>query len=264
MTSTTLHRSDFKPGIAGWQGGSGPPLLLIHGVGLNADAWGPMLPYLTKHFFVTVIDMPGHGRSARLPESAQLTDFSDRISQILTQPTIVVGHSMGALIAMDLAVRHAALVSAIVPLNAIYRRTDHARDAVKHRAQSLITNTRPDPTETLNRWFGDQPQGHLAMARDDCREWLLNVDPIGYRQAYSVFANEEAPSDEALSNLSCPALFITGEQEPNSTPEMTEALAQLVPSGRSIVVKAARHMMPMTHAECVSEHICKFCQETAE
>ena len=111
MTSTILPRSKLTSNLAGWQGGEGPPLLLIHGVGLRAEAWSPMLPILTRHFAVTAVDLPGHGESAILQGGLEssLDEFTGRIAQQLPDPSqkvLVMGHSLGALIALDLAIKH--------------------------------------------------------------------------------------------------------------------------------------------------------------
>ena len=52
-------------GIAYLETGEGEPLLLIHGVGLNAEAWGPQIDALSDTHRVIALDMPGHGGSAR-------------------------------------------------------------------------------------------------------------------------------------------------------------------------------------------------------
>lgn len=263
MTSTTLPRSELTSDIAGWRDGSGPAVLLIHGVGLRAEAWVPMLPHLASQFSITLVDLPGHGQSARLPGRPTLADYTDRVAEVLETPTFVVGHSMGALIAMDMAVRYPALVSAITPLNAIFRRTDAASRAIKERSAALANEACPDPSGTLDRWFGSAPQGHMKAARDACHNWLTTVDPVGYAQAYRVFADEDGPSDASLAQIACPALFITGQEEPNSTPAMSQALAQHVPQGRAAIVAKARHMMPMTHATEVSDLLSMFIHESA-
>jgi len=136
MTSTTLPRFKLTPDIAAWRGGAGPSLVLIHGVGLNGDAWYAMLPELVSRFTVTVIDMPGHGESNPIRDAKQptLDDFTSRIADALELydgPSVVVGHSMGALVAMQLAVQVPHLVSGAVPLNSIFRRANAAAIAVK-------------------------------------------------------------------------------------------------------------------------------------
>ena len=263
MTSTTLPRSELASNLAGWQGGEGPPLLLIHGVGLRAEAWSPMLPILTRHFAVTAVDLPGHGESSKLQDNSEntLADFTGRLAELLPDPSqkvLVMGHSLGALIALDLAVNHPAHIAAVLPLNAIYRRSPEARLAVLNRVEELAHNDAPDPTQTLVRWFGEQPQGDLLDMVQACKQWLTQVDRTGYHHAYRVFAESDGPADSDLKGLPCPALFVTGSDEPNSTPEMSQAMAGLVPRGRAVIIDGARHMMPMTHAAEVCAHLLEF------
>ena len=266
MTSTILPRSELTSSLSGWQGGEGgegPPLLLIHGVGLRAEAWSPMLPILNRHFAVTAVDLPGHGESAKLQDGDQnsLNEFTDRIAELLPSPSqkvLVMGHSLGALIALDLAIKHADKVAAVVPLNAIYRRSTEAKAAVLSRVGELAHNDIPDPTQTLLRWFGEQPQGDGLQMAQACRQWLTQVDRQGYHDAYKVFAENDGPADSDLKSLPFPALFVTGPDEPNSTPDMSHAMAGLVPRGRAVIIDGARHMMPMTHAAEVCAHLLEF------
>lgn len=251
MTSTTLPRSELAPGITGWQGGSGPSLVLIHGVGLNGDAWYAMLDALTHHFSVTVVDLPGHGESARLPGTPELADYTAKIASVLTEidgQSVIMGHSMGALIAMDLAFEHSARVSAVIALNAIFKRSEDAARAVQSRADALENLPLPDPGPTLSRWFGTAPQGELQEAAHRCRDWLQGGDRAGYAAAYRVFAHVDGPAADALAVSKVAMLFITGQQEPNSTPEMSQAMARIAPFGQSHIIQGARHMMPLTHS----------------
>ncbi len=265
MTSTTLPRSELSQSLSGWRGGAGPAMLLIHGVGLCADAWAPVLPILTRHFAVTAVDLPGHGGSSNFAEGrgTTLEDFSTEIGNLLSSGgnrSLVVGHSLGALIALDVAIRLPELLTAVVPLNAIYRRSNAATNAVKARVQELSGIENPDPAPTISRWFGESPDGETAAMAEDCRRWLTQVDPLGYRQAYQTFASEDGPTDASLASLACPALFVTGADEPNSTPDMSTNMAHLVPRGRAVIIRNARHMMPMTHAAEVCAHLLEFCK----
>ena len=265
MTLTTLPRSSLTKDMSGWQGGDGPALILIHGVGLNADAWNEMLPFLQEHFSVTVVDMPGHGESVAFSADYQptLQDYSQRIRGVLEtlkDPAVVMGHSMGALISLDLASRNSELVTAVIPLNAIFRRTQNAAKLVRERASKLSADSIANPSSTLERWFGQAPNGAMKTMSEQCGCWLTNVDPVGYRHAYTVFAEEDGPGEIDLKQLQCPALFITGEDEPNSTPAMSRAMANLVHQGTCEIVSGARHMMTMTHAEVVAELVVDFCR----
>ncbi len=262
---TTLRRSKLHNDLSGWQGGAGPHMLLIHGVGMNANYWTNLIPQLQNHFSLTVIDLPGHGMSPAFnQDSLELADYTDAVARFIDQcaiPTTVVGHSMGAMIAIDLAARFPEHIVAIAAMNAIHQRSDSAKAAVKARAEHLANSADTDSTDsadTLRRWFGDKSNGDYQQASDACAKWLMAANPEGYRQAYRAFAFHDGPDDAALKAIGCPALFITGEDEPNSTPAMSNAMATLTKHGESVVVGGARHMMSMTHGTEVINELMTF------
>jgi pimeloyl-ACP methyl ester carboxylesterase len=256
MIWTSRSRSDFGAQAA-VRTGNGACVLLLHGVGLRAEAWNAQIIALAERFTVIAPDMPGHGESAPLPGVPTLADYTDRIAEGLNEPVWVAGHSMGALIALDLAIRYPERVRGVAALNAIYRRTPQARRAVQQRAASLDGIGVADPTTTLIRWFGDV----CSAESDACRNWLTTAHPAGYRAAYTVFAHEDGPLDRELTALHCPALFMTGAEEPNSTPEMSATMAELTPNGRAVSIAGAAHMMPMTHAARVNAALVDFFTE---
>lgn len=239
--------------------GSGPAVLLLHGVGLRAEAWNPVADLLSTEFSTLAVDLPGHGESGVPAGLTELSHYTDAIASELANPVIAIGHSMGAMIALDLATRCPASVTGVAALNAIYRRDAEAKRLVSARAASLDGRTVADPETTLQRWFGDDP----SPEREACRDWLTSVDPSAYKTAYTVFANSDGPPDEALAGLSCPALFMTGANEPNSTPAMSHAMAAQA-NARAHIIADAAHMMPMTHASEVGEALLAFCREAAQ
>jgi len=268
MTSTTLQRFKVTNELSAWRQGKGAPIVLIHGVGLNADAWYAMAPELAEYFSVTAIDLPGHGES-RLPDWSSNLSITDYTAALFTAletidgPVTVCGHSLGALVAIDLAIQHPAKVSSAIALNSIFHRSSEAAKAVRARAQELAQGNHSDPTATLERWFGAQPEEQHVEARDKCAAMLQTVDKEGYAAAYQVFANQDGPADEALSACGVPMLFITGSNEPNSTPQMSKNLAATAQNGQHRIIENARHMMPITHADKVNQHILQFVKEGA-
>ncbi len=250
MTWTTRPRFEGPGGLAYWREGAGPALVLIHGVGLRAEAWGAMMPLLATEYAVYALDMPGHGDS-HLSNVSSLADYATRIAnfvETLEGPVAVAGHSMGAILSLHVARALPKKVNAVAAINAIYRRTPEAAQAVRDRAASLATG-KADPAPTLARWFGDAPVGDKKACADACRDWLTNVDYAAYAAAYHHFAHQEGPSEDQLKALDIPALFLTADGDPNSTPAMSQAMAALAPKGRAHVVKNAAHMMPMTHPQ---------------
>jgi 3-oxoadipate enol-lactonase len=95
-----------------YEGGSGPPLLLVHGFGGAAWNFSELVPVLPGRRLI-VPDLPGHGGSSPLPATS-LAGFADVLATLLDGPTDVVGHSMGGVVALRLAERHPALVRRLV------------------------------------------------------------------------------------------------------------------------------------------------------
>lgn len=257
MTWTTRLRSDIG-GLAAIVMGEGPTVLLLHGVGLKAEAWRAQLESLPARMIAP--DMPGHGASPPSARGSEMDGFLAHASCVLhgiESPVIVVGHSMGAMLALELTVQQPERVRAVVALNAIFERSPEAASAVQSRAAELDGRTVPDPGPTLTRWFG----AAQTPERKACETWLNAVDPKGYQAAYTAFAHSALPSRAALAQITCPAIFMTGSAEPNSTPQMSRAMADLTPQGRAIIVQDAAHMMPMTHADAVNAMLTQLIQE---
>jgi len=76
MTSPIPPRSRTAGGAAYVRLGAGAPIVLLHGVGMRIEAWGPQIDRLARQWQVIAVDLPGHGDSAPLAEGATgLADF---------------------------------------------------------------------------------------------------------------------------------------------------------------------------------------------
>jgi 3-oxoadipate enol-lactonase len=99
-------------------GGEGPPLLLVHGLGGAASNWTELTPLLSAHHRLLVPDLPGHGGSTALPAVSGLEPFADRVALVAERegmlPAPVVGHSLGGMVALRLALRRPDDVQAVV------------------------------------------------------------------------------------------------------------------------------------------------------
>jgi pimeloyl-ACP methyl ester carboxylesterase len=98
--------------------GDGPPVVLVHGLGGAASNWVEVAPALARRCRVLVPDLPGHGGSSPLPAAPTLSPFADVVASVAERedmtPTGVVGHSLGGLVALRLALRRPDAVQALV------------------------------------------------------------------------------------------------------------------------------------------------------
>jgi pimeloyl-ACP methyl ester carboxylesterase len=243
-------------------------VVLVHGVGMNQTVWSPQIEALTASYQVVVYDMLGHGDSALPTAAPTLDEYASQLKALLDTMRIerahVVGHSMGALVALEFALRHAQRTLSVVALNAVYDRTPAQREAVMTRAATLgdvPLDTGVDAT--LSRWFGDPVPGHLTQAAQAVRGLLLSVDPVGYARTYRLFACSDDAHVGRLASLAVPALFLTGECDPNSSPAMSRAMAAATPFGRAEIIANERHMMNLTDPEGVNERLLAFLAEAS-
>ncbi|TIN24982.1 MAG: alpha/beta fold hydrolase [Mesorhizobium sp.] len=261
-------RNTAPDGTGFIRAGSGAPVLLIHGVGMNATIWQDQIVSMKERYDLIAIDMLGHGTSPLPPEHAALSDFADQALRLLDHLGLasvsIVGHSMGALVALEIALLAPSRVRSIVCLNAVFRRPATLSQAVRERAAALGTHGDPSAiAATLARWFGDPLPESLAGAAATARAALEGVDPEGYARTYRLFAHADAQHADALAGLAVPALFMTGSDDSNSTPAMSAAMARLAPHGQCLVLSGERHMMAMASPEKVTHHISAFLDDEA-
>ncbi len=99
---------------------NGPPIWLFHGLGRRWQDFTPLFPELTPLWSVRAVDHRGHGRSARAGGQYRVTDYiSDGIALVFAQQElpVLIGHSLGALVALGVAARNPESVRAVVMID---------------------------------------------------------------------------------------------------------------------------------------------------
>jgi 3-oxoadipate enol-lactonase len=243
--------------------GAGPPVLLIHGVGVDLTMWDAQVVALADRWTVIRYDMLGHGGSAKPPGQRSLGDFAEQIVFLLDHLRLarvaVVGFSMGGMVALALAVRHPERVERLVILNAVYARTPQQSAAVLARLRQVeVVGPAANVEAALKRWFTPA----FAAARPDAieavRRRVETNDRLGYLNAYRVFATGDAELIEPLRGIRCPTLVVTGELDPNSTPEMARRMAAMIPGARAVILPGLPHMAPVEGADVVNDLLREF------
>jgi len=125
--------TDCKPRLDGfeqreldWRGtrlryavrGDGPPLVLVHGLGGTIENWRALAPSLAAEHRVLVPDLPGHGRSAPLPEAPDVDALAEAVLGIVDAEeagqAVWIGHSLGGVVALRAAVLRPDAVRGVV------------------------------------------------------------------------------------------------------------------------------------------------------
>lgn len=244
-------------------------VVLIHGVGMNRSVWTPQIEALTTRYRVIAYDMLGHGGSALPTPAPTLGEYAAQLEALLDALGVarahVVGHSMGALVALEFALLHPERTFSVAALNAVYDRTPGQREAVMNRAAMLGEAPLDAGVDTtLARWFGDPVPAHLKQAAQAVRDLLVSVDPVGYARTYRLFACSDDAHIGRLPSLAVPALFLTGECDANSSPAMSLSMAATAPLGQAEIIANERHMMNVTNPKQVNQRLLDFlCEASA-
>ena len=238
-------------------------LIFIHGVGMRGDVWSPQVEYFSNDYQVITYDFLGHGESPLPPEEPILDHYVEQLNNLLKHLDLslisLVGHSMGALISVAFAIKYPDKVKALVPINIAFNRSKEAQKGVLNRANQILqTNKILNIEQTLERWFKNKTSTDDLKRIDKVRNWLANTSPQGYGSAYRLFALSDKVFLNKLSRLSPPVLYLTGEEDPNSTPAMSQQMAEETPNGSSNSLIGEAHMMSYIAADKVNPIIEQF------
>ncbi|WP_020659943.1 alpha/beta fold hydrolase [Amycolatopsis benzoatilytica] len=218
-------------------------LVLLHGVGLDRTLWEPVAELLGDRFRIVAPDLPGHGSRPPVPEGTTLAGLAAGVAGEIPPGSHLAGFSLGALVAQHLAVHRPDLVASLTSISSVCRRTDAERAAVLRRLATAEADPRASTAASLHRWFDgtDVPADRIRATEAT----LEANDPDSFVRCYRVFATGDAEIGPQLGQIRAPALAVTGELDPGSTPEMTRRLADAIPDCTAEVIAGARHLLPV-------------------
>ncbi|MET9831563.1 alpha/beta fold hydrolase [Streptomyces sp. NPDC006385] len=229
--------------------GTGPDVVLLHGVGLDHTMWRRCLPALAANHRVTRVDLRGHGASPPAEPGTSLAELAADVAEVLDHigapRAHLVGFSLGALVAQHIAAHHPARVATLSLVSSVALRTPQERAAVERRLHAARTDPAVTADAAVERWFDEAWRLREPDLVADVRRTLLANDHASYLACYTVFATGDKEVGPLLGRITAPALAITGSEDPGSTPDMSRRLASAIPDARVRIVAGARHLLPL-------------------
>lgn len=235
FTLEVPHRGPLA-GVEWNPAGARGRVAVIHGLGDHADRYGRAVRALVdKGFVVEALDLPGHGRSygprghvESWSEYREAMDaWHERMRGQGGPPVALVGHSMGALLALDWALRRPEELRAIVlsapPFEVVLRAT-----MLKVRLAQLIVRLWPgfsQKTTILPSMLSHDPAVVLAHNEDPLVHYLMSARLFFEFQAVNAALRQSAPK------LPVPALVLHGTGDLISSPLGSERWAKAAPPG---------------------------------
>ncbi|AFL50625.1 pimeloyl-ACP methyl ester carboxylesterase [Sinorhizobium fredii] len=220
-------------------GGSGPPLLLLHGYSDTSRSFSALEPFLVGYRLI-IPDLPGHGASA-MGDGMRISDFAATIDRLLAflgiSPIAVIGHSMGAMTAIELAARRREDVSALVLLSASLRPDFGSRSPFSRGIRALR-----DPIDPAGQFLRDW----YCCSRPVDPEFLakMRVDAAAMPAAvwHGILEGfAETDLRHSARQVTAPVLCIGGSADTLFDSSHPKALAEAFPSVRSITLDGYGH-----------------------
>lgn len=220
----------------------GRKILFVHGAGSNGHTWYRQVEAIGEHHSAVALDLPGHGRSAGVEGLRTVTDYADFVAAFLDalkiKSAVILGHSMGGAIAMDLALRHSARVDALIiscsapKFNVSAERTEALRAVTMGRAPQAF-NTDGYSPKTVKENFDVVREGWMEQVKTDPRVRYTDI-----------VACSRVDLRDSIAKIDKPALIIAGADDQGTTPVDAEFMAGKIRGSRSKIIADAGHFIP--------------------
>ncbi len=245
-----------------------PTAVFIHGAQNDHSVWGLQSRYFAHHdFSVLAVDLPGHGRSAG-PALDSVEAMADWINRLLdaggVQQAVLVGHSMGSLIALEASARQPARKAGIALVGTAYP---------MKVSQALLETARdrePVAIEMVTQW------SHSSIAQKPSapapgfyvpgmgRRLMQQVSQRNPEQVFFTdfsACNNYANGEQAAGSLACPALFLLGSKDVMTPPRAAASLAAGMPDARVVTLEACGHALMAEQPDQVLDTLFRFASD---
>lgn len=230
------------------------PALLAHCYLGHSGGWSPLMGALQTGLDALAIDMPGHGRT---PMPAEVGDFQAEVAAavlpLIASPSLLIGHSFGATVALRLALERPDLVTGLVLIEPVF----FAAAAASPEYAPYVETERPlhaaiaagrfmEAAELFMTGNGDGDR--WVMLPDQARAAMAGQMRLVGASIPGVFhdsGRQLAPG--RLEGLDLPVLLLAGARSPAMFRAVPSALAARLPRAEVHQVPGAGHMLPITH-----------------
>ena len=240
--------------------GEGPPLVLVHGAGVDGRMWRPQLTALADEFTVVAWDEPGAGRSDDVPAGFGLADYAHCLAAVVDAlalgPAHVAGLSWGGTVVQELYRHHPECVATLtfadsyagwkgsLPAEEVQARIEGVR-------KMLAAAERYDPPGL----FAGEPPSEFAALLE---EMSLAARPASLAGQLSVMA--EADERDLLPRIAVPTLLIWGDADTRSPLSVARQFESAIPGAELVVIAGVGHVSNLERPGPFNDALRRFCR----
>jgi pimeloyl-ACP methyl ester carboxylesterase len=257
------------------EAGKGPPLLFLHGLGGSWKDWSDTLPGFAATYRVMAVDFPGFGGSDQPEVKYSIEWLTDVMEQFIQKRKLdgvnLVGHSMGGLVALNLAARPNSRIKKLIVTDAVgigdkaefmsYAMTKKImgpetrwesfegflKEEFRGMVESFVKDRKP---QTARDFFESVPKNPITGNR------LLPMTP-SVQMTASIIDFDIRPK---LASIRQPTLILWGAKDPVAPPQDASFLKKEIPQSRLIFLSDSGHSPMKEHPSFFNQELGKFLQ----
>ncbi len=237
--------------------GSGPPLVLVHGVGGDADQWCFCLAAFCARYRVIAVDLPGFGRSDKPAIDYRIAHFVDALAALVEglglPPAHLLGHSLGGWIVASYALARPGDVRSLILNDAVGLDEDASPLPV-----DLHLTTRENLRKAFEAMFFDQGKVSDALVALAYGLHRSRGDGPTIDSVLRTLAAPDEKLDGRLPSIRMPTLLLWGEDDRIAPLAIAEAFRRGLPDARLASIPRCGHLPCIEQPEAFAENVLRF------
>jgi pimeloyl-ACP methyl ester carboxylesterase len=243
--------------IAYTSAGKGPDIVLLHGWMCNRNFWKYQIDFLSKKYHVIAPDFRGHGDSG-VPETGYtvkqlVEDIYGLVASLGLKDVVLVGHSMGGMVAQEFALKYQDCLSSLILVTTIASDEQNTLISKRIVQESSTGEFQPIFLKYFKAWFGEEaPREVIQWVQE---QMLTTPHEVGIRLAtdYTFFDLRKQ-----LGSIKIPALVIAGNSDASALPDESQILVNLIPKAKLFNIKNIGHFPMLEIPEALNNVILDF------
>ena len=237
-----------------------PPVMLLHSLGTNLHIWDRVLALLPEHLRYVRFDQRGHGLSdvpaAPYSMGTMVSDAQAVLSALKIKDCLVVGLSMGGLVAQGLAIKRLDLVRALVLMDTAAKigiPAVWADRIAQVRTGGLAAIVDNAMERVFSKAFRQGPE------LSHWRNMLLAMNPEGWMGCAAAISGTDFYTP--TSGLRLPVLGLVGSEDSTTPPDLVRETIDLIPGSKFAIIRQSGHFPPIENPMAVAEALNRFLAE---